>query len=535
MAHDIFITYSSRDKSVADAACATLESKHIRCWIAPRDVLPGTEWAEAIVDAIDGSRVLVLILSSNSNSSPQVIREVGRAASNGIPIVPFRIDDVSLSKAMEFFVSAHHWLDAQTPTLEKHLERLADTVHQLLVQQDEVTEETEELPVPTGKPEVKPAAVEVPSAKIAKEAIKQRKWIKPVLKVAGSAVIIAVIAVVLAQRFGSDEELTKPQVTTPEATQESQTTTSAVVQEPPTTTSKQETSPETSTFVTFPDKNLEALIRTELGKQAGDEIVANDLTYLGGLDASRQGIVDLTGIEYCVNLENLNLLGNSISDISVLSSLTKLYELNLHRNQVSDISALSPLTNLTKLYLLENNISDIRALSSLTSLTMIDLGGNSVSDISSLSSLTNLTVLYLWENNIKDISSLSSLTSLTLLHLPGNQISDVSDLAVLTNLTELCLDANNITDISPLASLTNLTELSLGGNRISDIQALSSLTNLTFLNLENNQISDIQPLLANSGLSEGDTVALRNNPLSSTSVNEYIPQLEQRGVTVEFD
>ena len=59
MAHDVFITYSTRDKAIAEAVCATLESKHITCWIAPRDVLPGTEWAEAIVDAINSSIEIV--------------------------------------------------------------------------------------------------------------------------------------------------------------------------------------------------------------------------------------------------------------------------------------------------------------------------------------------------------------------------------------------------------------------------------------------------------------------------------------------
>ncbi len=132
MAHQVFICYASRDKAIADAVCAALESRHIKCWIAPRDVLAGADWAEIIVDAIDGSPVLVLVLSSSSNSSPQVIREVGRAASNGIPIIPLRIDDVTPSKAMDFFISRHQFLDALTPPLKKHLPRLADTVQRIL-------------------------------------------------------------------------------------------------------------------------------------------------------------------------------------------------------------------------------------------------------------------------------------------------------------------------------------------------------------------------------------------------------------------
>ena len=79
MAHDVFISYSHIDKSVADAACATLEDAGIRCWIAPRDIWPGAEFGEAIIEAIDHCPVMVLIFSSNANESRQVRREVERA------------------------------------------------------------------------------------------------------------------------------------------------------------------------------------------------------------------------------------------------------------------------------------------------------------------------------------------------------------------------------------------------------------------------------------------------------------------------
>ncbi|MEW6572774.1 MAG: tetratricopeptide repeat protein [Bacillota bacterium] len=132
MAYDVFISYSSQDKQVADAVCATLESKRIRCWIAPRDVLPGTLYADTIIEAINNCRILVLVLSTKSNYSPQVTREVERAVNKGIPILPFRIEDVHLSKSLEYFVSPHHWLDALTPPLEKHLKSLAEVVEILL-------------------------------------------------------------------------------------------------------------------------------------------------------------------------------------------------------------------------------------------------------------------------------------------------------------------------------------------------------------------------------------------------------------------
>ena len=132
MAHDVFISYANQDKAVADAACATLESRKIRCWIAPRDVLPGTPYAESIIEGLNRSRVFVLVFSAHSNDSQQVMREVEKAVRKGLPIIPLRIDNVVPSKSMEYFLTTQHWLDALTPPLEKHLQKLADTVQVLL-------------------------------------------------------------------------------------------------------------------------------------------------------------------------------------------------------------------------------------------------------------------------------------------------------------------------------------------------------------------------------------------------------------------
>lgn len=132
MPHDVFISYSSKDKTTADAACAFLESKGIRCWIAPRDVLPGTEWGASVANAISASKVLLLVFSKNSNASPQIVREVERAVSRGLPVLPMRIEDVKPTDSLEYFISTPHWLDAFTPPLQKHLEYLSSVIAQLL-------------------------------------------------------------------------------------------------------------------------------------------------------------------------------------------------------------------------------------------------------------------------------------------------------------------------------------------------------------------------------------------------------------------
>jgi len=104
MAHDVFISYSSQDKPIADALTARLEQDKTRCWIAPRDVLPGIPYAESLSEALAASRLMVLILSARSNESQHVMREVESAVSHGIPIIPFRIEDVRPSKSLDYLL-----------------------------------------------------------------------------------------------------------------------------------------------------------------------------------------------------------------------------------------------------------------------------------------------------------------------------------------------------------------------------------------------------------------------------------------------
>jgi hypothetical protein len=132
MAHDVFISYSAKDKATADGVCATLEAKGIRCWIAPRDMLPGIDWGEAIIEAIKASRVMILVFSSNANDSQHIKREVEWAVSKEIPIIPLRIEKVDPSCSLEYFIGPVHWVDALTPPLENHLQNLAETVRLLL-------------------------------------------------------------------------------------------------------------------------------------------------------------------------------------------------------------------------------------------------------------------------------------------------------------------------------------------------------------------------------------------------------------------
>jgi hypothetical protein len=139
MAHDVFISYSSSDKSAADAVVAGLEQKGIRCWVAPRDLTPGISWGQGIADAIEASKVMVVILSQNSNQSRQVAREVERAISKEVTIIPLRIENIDPTGAIAYFLASEHWLDAITPPLERHIDKLGNAIKVFLSDREEPT------------------------------------------------------------------------------------------------------------------------------------------------------------------------------------------------------------------------------------------------------------------------------------------------------------------------------------------------------------------------------------------------------------
>jgi TolB-like protein/thioredoxin-like negative regulator of GroEL len=107
----VFISYASYDAAIAQKACSALEAAGFRCWIAPRDVVPGTLYADGIVGAIDESSILVLILSEQAVTSAHVGRELERAASKRHPIIALRTDTAPLTRAFEYFLNQSQWIE----------------------------------------------------------------------------------------------------------------------------------------------------------------------------------------------------------------------------------------------------------------------------------------------------------------------------------------------------------------------------------------------------------------------------------------
>ncbi len=294
-----------------------------------------------------------------------------------------------------------------------------------------------------------------------------------------------------------------------------------------------------NTSVTIPDGNLRKAIIFALNKKLDEPITQVEMESLTTLDASDGGLAkddenikNLEGLEFAVNLTDLDLSSNLITSVGSLSSLTKLVSLDLSNNQISNdnlIQNLSPLSSLTALIFLNlasNDIKDLNALGGLTLLENLNLSSNLISDLSPLSKLTNLAELDLGNNElISDLNPLISLTSLETLMLNGNKIDNLDPLNGLLALTVLHLGNNQIQELGPLSALSNLVILDLHKNSIKNLDPLKDLAALTFLGLSRNAIVDLSPLKNLANLKTLDLHRNRIMDIDSLSGKTSLKQL----------
>lgn len=112
MSFDVFISYSTPERAIAERICEALEANGVRCWMAPRDVAAASHYSGEIIRGLNQCRVVVLLVSPSSNRSWHVLREVERAVSKGKHILPVRLQEIELGADLEYFISVVHWLDA---------------------------------------------------------------------------------------------------------------------------------------------------------------------------------------------------------------------------------------------------------------------------------------------------------------------------------------------------------------------------------------------------------------------------------------
>ena len=183
---DVFISHSSKDKEIAEKVLNFFEGRGLNCWIAPRDIVPGTEWAAAINAAITASKVFLIIYTVNSAESSQVSREISLAETKpGVFVVPYKTDDTPLVGSFEYYLVGSHFISADYSKNDYKLEELYTQVADIVggtIPQPEIVMKPVEAPISGGS-----NAVEAPivreGAGILQEPRKEANAIYDIFKV----------------------------------------------------------------------------------------------------------------------------------------------------------------------------------------------------------------------------------------------------------------------------------------------------------------------------------------------------------------
>ena len=128
---EVFISKSKKDDTIANAICNVLEKNNISCWIAPRDITPGLNYAAEIIRGIENAAILLVIVSQNSNESGHVLNEINRAVEVNKIILPFKIDATDIKDDFKYYLDKTQSIDA-FPETSKYFSVLVKNISILL-------------------------------------------------------------------------------------------------------------------------------------------------------------------------------------------------------------------------------------------------------------------------------------------------------------------------------------------------------------------------------------------------------------------
>ena len=526
MAHDVFISYSHLDVETAERICDEIEAGDAKCWMAPRDIEEGEEWAGAITQALSAAKIFLLVFSSNSNLSDQVMREVNLAISKKLVIVPVKIEKFEPTGRMLYYLSPLHWIELSEKSFDTQIIRLKGRISRIL---ESGGKDTGEEGPGNGNKGKKLLKFLIPAAVVVLVALSVFIFQDKLFQNATAGLN----ALKTEASHQVTESTNAPEPSTPQEASATVVNTPTPSPEPAQkklkiayaydseansiklhifTEYKQGTVyvnrlPVEAEMVERIDGILafnfdadvlnvyEPVTLSVMLKDSGkeDSIIALSNFFFCSGDFELSELVNFSNTE-CIYLAGDGIIGSidAFSDMQMLKRLDILNCPNIEGN----IQSLNSLTGLTGLGFLgsDNVKGDISTISGLTNLEYIDLQGDSFSgDLSVIGEFSGLEQMYLGMNsNIKgDISELNKLSHLNMIYIDScsgihGDIAGLNDLDSIERIFILGADGLE-GDVASFSKLTSIERIYLGrcNNLHGNIGDLSDLHNRSIFAVNN--------------------------------------------------
>ena len=134
-ASHLFVCFSSKDEPIAREVVDSLEASGLKCWISLRDVLPGQNYQEAIVQAIESANGIVFLFSEHSNKSQEIRKELSIGGGINVPVFPLRLSPIAASGALRYELAIRQWIDI-FPHRQQALAKVAQTIKDTIDQSE---------------------------------------------------------------------------------------------------------------------------------------------------------------------------------------------------------------------------------------------------------------------------------------------------------------------------------------------------------------------------------------------------------------
>ncbi len=128
----LFVCFSSKDDAIARSVVEFLEQNGLACWISLRDVPPGANYQETIVQAIEHAMGIIFLFSESSSQSGEIKKELSIGGGINVPLFPLRLSPIMPTGALRYELATRQWIDL-FPDQDKALRKLVETIKNVLL------------------------------------------------------------------------------------------------------------------------------------------------------------------------------------------------------------------------------------------------------------------------------------------------------------------------------------------------------------------------------------------------------------------